>query len=43
MSGSSQTQNTLRAPVPGPAYYLPSAPSDKRSYHLNAAQRWMPN
>jgi len=43
MSGSSETQNNARAPIPGPAYYLPSEPSKQRSYHLNAVQRWMPS
>ena len=43
MSGSAQTSNNARAPIPGPAYYLPSEPSKQRSYHLNAVQRWMPS
>jgi len=31
------------APVPGPAYYCPTAGLDRKSYHLNAVQRWMPS
>lgn len=31
------------APVPGPAYYSPSPGLDRKSYHLNAVQRWMPS
>ena len=36
-------ESGLRAPVPGPAYYTPAGAVDRKSYHLNAVQRWMPS
>jgi len=33
----------LGAPVPGPAYYTPAPGLDRKTYHLNAVQRWMPS
>jgi len=36
-------ESGLLAPVPGPAYYTPAGAVDRKSYHLNAVQRWMPS
>jgi len=41
MSGTARAKGGLHDVVPGPAYYSP-APGGKKSYHLNARQRWMP-
>uniref|UniRef100_A0A7S2IH04 Uncharacterized protein n=1 Tax=Haptolina brevifila TaxID=156173 RepID=A0A7S2IH04_9EUKA len=41
MSGTSRSTGP-REVVPGPAYYSP-APNPRKSYHLNARQRWMPS
>ena len=41
MSGTARTGKASRDVVPGPAYYAP-APQGRKSYHLNARQRWMP-
>ena len=43
MSGTARGGRVARDMVPGPAYYSPAATSGgKKSYHLNARQRWMP-
>lgn len=36
-------ENGIGVPVPGPAYYTPAPGVDRKSYHLNAVQRWMPS
>lgn len=41
MSGTSRAGGS-RDVVPGPAYYSP-APNARKSYHLNARQRWIPS
>ena len=41
MSGTARSGKGSRDVVPGPAYYSP-APHGRKSYHLNARQRWMP-
>jgi len=41
MSGTARQGHAGREVVPGPAYYQP-APNGRKSYHLNARQRWMP-
>ena len=41
MSGTSRGAGAKEA-IPGPAYYSP-APNAKKSYHLNARQRWVPS
>lgn len=46
MSGTRRDGRGGRDAVPGPAYYSPAAGStagSRKSYHLNARQRWMPN
>ena len=50
ISGSSFMSGTLRGGgahstvVPGPAYYSPTGAKDaKKSFHLNARQRWVPS
>ena len=40
MSGTQRGRPTNRDVVPGPAYYSP-APEGKKSFHLNARQRWV--
>ena len=42
MSGSTRGGEKGGVPVPGPAYYSP-APNSRKSYHLNARNRWMPS
>lgn len=41
MSGTTRGAKGGRSVVPGPAYYSP-APDGKKSFHLNARQRWVP-
>ena len=41
MSGTARQGKGGREVVPGPAYYSP-AQQGRKSYHLNARQRWMP-
>ena len=43
MSGT-QRDRTQQSAMgqPGPAYYQPEDAKNKRSYHLNVVQRWMP-
>tara|TARA_B110001452_G_scaffold112295_1_gene93177 strand:- start:2725 stop:2892 length:168 start_codon:yes stop_codon:yes gene_type:complete len=43
MSGSDAHPTKLRDAIPGPAYYAPEKLESKRSYHLNAVQRWVPS
>lgn len=42
MSGTARGANGGRDVIPGPAYYTP-APEQKKSFHLNARQRWVPS
>ena len=42
MSGTTRGGGAGRDVVPGPAYYSP-APDGKKSFHLNARQRWVPS
>ena len=42
MSGTIRGRSGHRDVVPGPAYYSPAPSNNKKSYHLNARQRWMP-
>lgn len=43
MSGTTRTMGGLGAPVPGPAFYSPAVKGARKSFHLNARQRWMPS
>jgi hypothetical protein len=42
MSGTQRDRSKDAMGQPGPAYYVPEDAKNKRSYHLNVAQRWMP-
>lgn len=42
MSNTTRGESRLD-PVPGPAYYSPSKVPHRKTYHLNAVQRWMPS
>mmetsp|Transcript_4497 Transcript_4497/g.11876 ORF Transcript_4497/g.11876 Transcript_4497/m.11876 type:complete len:376 (-) Transcript_4497:281-1408(-) len=42
MSGTNRSGAGGRDPVPGPAYYSP-APNARKTFHLNARQRWVPS
>ncbi len=43
MSGTNRAISGLGAPVPGPAYYSPAVKGARKSFHLNARQRWVPS
>uniref|UniRef100_A0A7S4EU81 Uncharacterized protein n=1 Tax=Chrysotila carterae TaxID=13221 RepID=A0A7S4EU81_CHRCT len=42
MSNTSRTSLGGNVGVPGPAFYKPNESTQRKSYHLNAVQRWMP-